>query len=87
MTAKSDRARELLDDPLLQEAFETVRDNYLERVSDPRLTDEQVLKVRDMLFVLRELEATLVRFVEMGAFEDFEAREKEAQDKWLKTIN
>lgn len=83
MTAKSDRARELLEDPLFKETFETVRMNYLQRVDDPRLSDEDVLKVRDLLHVLRELEATLIRTVEEGEFADFQALDKEEQDEWL----
>ena len=52
MTAKADRARQLLADPLLQEGFETLRLKYRNAMGNPQVPDEDILELRRMLFLL-----------------------------------
>ena len=83
MTDKSDRIKRLLDDDLVQEAFENTRNKYrriLESdvdASGQPITDDDVLEARRMLFLLRLVEQDLKQSVEDGEYEDFQANEKE----------
>ena len=45
MTAKSDRIRELLDDPHIKEAFENVRDKYRAALENSDIPDDDVLEI------------------------------------------
>ena len=77
MTAKADRIKELLDDPLLKEAFENVRMHYRRAIEDLNVTDEDSLEARRMLFLLNSVEQDLRKSVQDGLLEDFNATEQE----------
>jgi len=77
MTAKADRAKELLSDPLFQEALEGVRHEYRKAFESARMSDEDALEIRKMLFLLQRVEKHLNQFVEDGLLEDFRANEQE----------
>lgn len=81
MTEKADRAQILLNDPLLKEAFDEVRQYWLNRVESLPLDAEQgkdaLYDIRKMLFLLRQVEETLERYVSDGQLEDFRAAEQE----------
>lgn len=90
MTAESDRLKELINDPDLKRAFEWVRQGYKDRIDDPTLSDEQVLKVRDLLHVVNQVESDLMSAIEAGEFKDYQAeleeRDREERNSWPKTI-
>ena len=77
MTAKADRARELLNDPLIQEGFEALRKKYRGAMGNPSVSDDDVLELRRMLFLLDHLEKHLELVISDGEFEDFKAVEQE----------
>lgn len=79
MTAKADRAQELIDDPILQEAFATVRERYRDLIEETPLAskdDEALHDIRKMLHLLREVEKHLKQVVQDGHLEDFRATEQ-----------
>ncbi len=77
MTAKSDRAKELLNDPLIQESFEALRTEYRGAMGNPKVPDDDILELRRMLFLLDKLEKHLNQIVTDGEVEDFHAVEQE----------
>ena len=77
VTAKSDRARELLSDPLLQEGFEALRHKYRSAMGNPTVPDDDILELRRMLFLLDKLEVHLNQVIADGELEDFRAVEQE----------
>ena len=77
MTAKSDRIRELLDDPHIKEAFENVRDKYRAALENSDIPDDDVLEIRRMLFLTHKVEQDLETAVQDGELEDFRANEQE----------
>lgn len=79
MTAKADRAKELLNDPLLKEALENLRSEYRNACFTQGVSDEDALELRRMEFLTHRLEAHLKQFVSDGTLEDFRAIEKEKQ--------
>ena len=79
MTAKADRAKELIDDPILQEAFSTVRERYRDLIEETPLSssdDKALHDIRKMLHLLREVEEHLKQVVQNGHLEDFRATEQ-----------
>lgn len=77
MTAKSDQAKRLLDDPLLQESFEALRVTYRSAMGNPQVPDDDILELRRMLFLLDKLEKHLETVIADGELEDFRAVEQE----------
>ena len=80
MTAKGDRAKELIDDPLLTEAFETVRERYRDLIEETPLSsshDEALHDIRKMLHLLSEVKNHLYEVMQGGHLEDFRAAEQE----------
>ena len=77
MTAKSDRAKELLSDPLLQEGFEALRHKYRSAMGNPQVPDDDILELRRMLFLLDKLESHLSQVIADGEIEDFRVAEQE----------
>ena len=77
MTAKSDRAKALLDDPILQESFNKLRDDYRGAMGNPQVPDDDILELRRMLFLLDKLEKHLEQIIAEGELEDFRAVEQE----------
>lgn len=77
MTAKSDQAKRLLDDPLLQESFEALRVTYRGAMGNPQVPDDDILELRRMLFLLDKLEKHLETVIADGELEDFRAVEQE----------
>jgi len=78
MTAKSDRARELLNDPLLQEAFANVRAKLLTAFEDCDSNDSETMQdISKRLNLLKAVEQDLWRMLDDGTLEDFRAQEKE----------
>ena len=73
MTAESDRLTELINDPDIKRAFDWVRQGYKDRFDDPSLTDEQVLKLRDLLHVVNQVESDLLSAIEAGEYADYQA--------------
>lgn len=78
MTAKADRAKELLDNPVLQDAFREVEAHYTNAMLDQGIDDADLLiKLRQLVHITREVKQTLEKFVETGELEDFRATENE----------
>lgn len=80
MTAKSDRVRNLLEDPDILEAFENVRQFYLAKIEelplDRKTGQDALYDIRKMLFLLRQVKEDLEYAVQNGVLEDFRAEEK-----------
>ena len=77
MTAKSDRAREFLSDPLTQGAFEALRETYRQAMGNPKVPDDDILELRRMLFLLDKLEKHFEQIIADGELADFRAVEDE----------
>ena len=85
MTAKSDRARELLEDPLLKEAFQNVKDAIHRGWANCKPTDHEAKEEwHRRLFTLDSIEQNLRQAIQDGNYEDFLANQKEESRKWLK---
>lgn len=85
MTARSDRAKELLEDPLLQEAFQNVRDAIHRGWAKCNPTDHDAKEEwHRRLFTLDSVEQNLRQAVQDGKYEDFLAEQKREDRKWLK---
>ena len=85
MTAESDRLKELINDPDLRRAFDWVRQGYKDRIDDPALTDEQVLKLRDLLHVVNQVESDLMSAIEAGEYADYQAELNEIDNEERKS--
>lgn len=77
MTAKADRAKEFLHDPVFQEALENLRDQYRKAFELEKCSDEDALEVRRMLFLTHRIEKHLEQIIAYGELEDFKANEQE----------
>jgi len=77
MTAKADRAKQLLDDPLIKESFSKLRLTYSSAMGNPQVSDDDVLELRRMLFLLDKLEKSLIQVIADGELDDFRAVEQE----------
>jgi hypothetical protein len=78
MTAKADRAKALLEDPDLKEAFETCRERYRDLIEETPISDDgALLDIRKMLHLLKEVEKNLHAAIQKGTLEDFNANEQE----------
>ena len=77
MTAKADRARELLNDPVIKEGFQALREVYHGVLGDRNASDEDILEIHRMLLLLNKLEQHLIQIVSSGQLEDFRAVEQE----------
>ena len=77
MTAKSDRAKALLGDPVLQDALNNLRSEYRRLMEDHQTPDEDVLESRRMLHLSQRFEHHLKQIISDGEFEDFKAMDKE----------
>lgn len=77
MTAKSDRAKALLNDPLIQESFNALRDEYRGAMGNSEVPDDDILELRRMLFLLDKLEKHLELIVSDGQLADLRAVEQE----------
>ena len=92
MTAKADRAQELMDDPIIQEAFNAVREKYRDMIEQTPVATEQgkdaIMDIRKMLQALRDVEQHLRTFIDDGRLEDFNVLElekaKKERKRWLK---
>lgn len=76
MTAKSDRAKELIGDPVFQEALSNLRNGYRRIMEDHLTSDEDVLESRRMLHLSLLLEKHFEQIISDGEFEDFKVQEK-----------
>lgn len=77
MTAKSDRAKEILNDPVIQEAFQALRDRYRSVLGSNSVQDVDILDVHRMLLLLNRLEQHLKQVISSGELDDFRANEDE----------
>ena len=74
MTAKGDRAKELLNDPTFQKALTDVRQAILQGFTDCDVGDEKTPhRFRLYLHLLDSVEANLIKAIEDGELEDFNA--------------
>ena len=81
MTAKSDRIRELLDDPLIEQAFENVRRYILELFEETNSDDVETLRSLSIrLNLLATVKADLMSAIEDGDYEDFKAQQSEVSN-------
>ena len=81
MTAKSDRIRELLADPNVEEAFENVRRYLLELFEEASSDDIEMLQSISMrLNLLATVKADLEAAIEEGNYEDFKAQQSEERN-------
>ena len=91
MTDKADQVKRLLENPVLQEAFENARLFYLDQLENMPINSSQdninaVLDLKKMLRALEDVKATLHEEIQRGIYEDFQAAE-EAQPAFLGDIN
>lgn len=77
MTAKSDRAKEFLNNPVFEEALANLRKEYRRIMEDHQTSDEDVLETRRMLHLSQRLEHHLKQIIQDGEFEDFKAMDSE----------
>ena len=78
MTAKADRAKELLNDPVLQDAFGIVKQNLLDGFQMLGSADiEAMQEIHAKLKLLNAVEQQLWNIVSDGTLEDFRAQEQE----------
>lgn len=77
MTAKSDRAKEFLNNPVFQEALTNLRNEYRKHMEDARTDDGDVLELRRMLHLTHVVEKHLNQIITFGELEDFHAKEQE----------
>jgi hypothetical protein len=88
LTAKADRVQELVNDPHLKEAFETVREHYRDLIEETPVSDSTaLLDIRKMLHLLREVESTLHRTIQEGHLADFRDAEKQQIMENLRHVN
>lgn len=89
MTAKSDRAKDLIGDPVFQEALTNLRNEYRRLMEHPSTEDGDVLELRRMLHLSQRFEHHLQQIIQDGEFEDFKAVDKERPsylgDLWNKS--
>lgn len=77
---KADRAKALLDDPLIKEAFSVVREKYRDMIEQTPLADDTaLLDIRKMLHLLKEVKDHLRQAVETGTVIRFRDIEQERQ--------
>lgn len=81
MTAKADRAKALLEDPMIKDAFAAVRERYRDMIEETPLTDsvELITDIRKMLHLLRDVENHFYEAIQNGALEDFRVKEQEGK--------
>ena len=77
MTAKSDRAKDLIGDPVFQEALTNMCNEYRRLMEHPSTSDDDVLEIRRMLHLSQRLEHHLQQIIQDGEFEDFKVVDKE----------
>lgn len=77
MTAKSDRAKEILNDPVMQDALVNLRNEYRKLMEDHTTPDDIVLESRRMLHLSHRFEKHLQQIIADGELDDFIAMEKE----------
>ena len=80
MTDKSERIERLLNDQDLNNAFETVREYYRDKIEEcPMSLDnpEPLMDIRKMLHLLGDVKQALYTAIQDGHLEDFNAQEKE----------
>ena len=76
MTAKADRAKELLNDPLLEEAFDNLRQNLLDGFEACGIDDNDSMRdIKITLALLKGLKQQLVNIISDGTYEDFRANQ------------
>ena len=77
MTAKADRAKELIRDPILIEAFQMCRERYRDLIEETPVSDDgALLDIRKMLHLLREVEQNLHQVIETGNLEEFPSHDQ-----------
>ena len=80
MTAKGDRAREIMESPEVKEAFENLHNYYLNAFAELPMKEgfeEQVIyDIRRRLHLLGELKADLEKMIQVGNLEDFRAAQQ-----------
>lgn len=80
MTAKADRARELMNHPEMKDAFNNVRLMYLGLfeqlpLTKDRLDPDVMLDIRRMLELLKQVERDLENMIRAGNVADFRAQQ------------
>lgn len=91
MTDKADRVKELMENPHLQEAFDSVKAHYLRKLEEAPVDSSEetltlILDLKKMLQALDDVKATLEAAIQDGALEDFRAHEQE-QNAFLGDMN
>ena len=80
MTENADKARKLLEDPLLAEAFEQVRQGYLDRIENLPLDEDAgagaLYDIRRMLWSLQQVKEHIHQYIKDGTIVDFRAEQK-----------
>lgn len=80
MTAKSDRIKELLNDPILEEAFDNVKQHLIGMFLETSSEDgEAMMDIRRRINTLDAVKADLEYSYEEGRFEDLKAAEEETE--------
>lgn len=78
MTAKADRIYQVVNDPDIKEAFNTVREKYRDMIEETPLDNPEVIfDIRKMLHLLRDVETALQVAIDDGHLTDFRVLEKE----------
>jgi len=82
MTEKADRAKELLENPVFQEALENLRIKYVAMLADAPVNSSKenvvlLLDLKKMLRLLDDIEAELQDVIRDGYMEDFKRAQEE----------
>ena len=81
MSEKSDRIKELLANPYLEEAFQNVHDRYMRMLETAPVNNTEdnlvlILDIKKQLQALKDVKQDLQNSVRDGDFEDLRAQEQ-----------
>lgn len=83
MTAKADRARELVNHPSMQEAFANLKQFYVDHLveqvpsAEANMNADVLMDLKRMLHLTDQLKRDLEKMIEAGNLEDFRAAQPE----------
>lgn len=87
--AKGDRAKELLDNPVFQDAIQSVRDSIFSSwESLPTTADDQLKELKLSIHLLNAIQRNLQQFIETGELDKFRTEQEnklKADKKWQNT--
>ncbi len=88
MTGKADRAKEILEDPVVKEAFENLRQYYFERFESLPMVEENIdpqvfMDLRRLLYLLNQIKTDLEKMIQVGNLQDFRVQQEAELEKGI----